>query len=138
MLKNILSYKAIFLGPLLSCHFLYINYSCNKKELIVKDKYTYVKAGFTHFMIIDHNNIHYNIHNSFWYGKWDSVEDWTNIKIGEHLRVKYYGYRFPLFGMFPNIVDTKHDEDSDKIKATEILKNIENQLVNSTAVLRHK
>ena len=66
MIKNILSYKAIFLGPLITGHFLYINYSSNKKELLVKDKYTYVKAGFTHFMIIDNNDVHYNIHNSFY------------------------------------------------------------------------
>lgn len=138
MIKNILSYKAIFLGPLITGHFLYINYSSNKKELLVKDKYTYVKAGFTHFMIIDNNDVHYNIHNSFWYGKWDSVEDWSNIKIGEHLRVKYYGYRLPLFGMFPNIVDTKHDEHIDKIKVKEFVKTIENQLVNSSAILRHR
>jgi len=138
MLKQIFSYKAMMLGPLISGHFLYILSSSNKTTLIVKDKYKYVKGGFTNFMIVDLNGVHYNIHNSFWYGKWDSVEDWTNINIGETLNVKYYGFRIPLLGLFPNIVDTKHDEHLDKLRVRNFVDKLENQLVNSSAVIRHK
>ena len=138
MLKTIFSYKATLIGPLLSAHFLYILSTNKTTEIRVQKKYKYVKCGFTHFMIVDDKNVHYNIHNSFWYGKWDSVEDWTNINIGEHLRVKYYGYRVPVFGMFPNIIDTKHDEIAENIYTRKLVDNIENQLINSTAVIRHK
>jgi hypothetical protein len=133
MLKTILSYKAILLGPLITCHAVYTSLTSKNTEVRVKNKYKYVKGGFTHFMIVDDKDVHYNIHNSFWYGKWNAVEDWTNIDIGEHLRIKYYGYRVPLFGMFPNVVDTKHDIEIDKIKNKIFVEKLQEQLVNSSA-----
>jgi hypothetical protein len=133
MLKTILPYKAILLGPLITGHFIYTSLTSNNTDIRVKNKYKYVKAGFTHFMIVDTNDIHYNIHNSFWYGKWDAVEDWTNINVGEHLRIKYYGFRAPLFGMFPNVVDTKHDIELDKMKSKIFAEKLQDQLVNSSA-----
>jgi len=64
----------------------------------------YTQNGFTEFMIIDNSGKHYNVNNSFWYWKWNSIEDWHKINKGDVLNVKYYGYRIPLFGIFPNIV----------------------------------
>jgi hypothetical protein len=55
-------------------------------------------------MIVDTKGRHYNVNNSFWFWKWDSIEDWTNLKQDETLRVKYYGYRIPELGIFPNII----------------------------------
>ena len=133
MVKNIFSYKAIFASPIVSAHFLYTSFTSHNTEIRVKNKYKYVKGGFTHFMIIDEKNVHYNVHNSFWYGKWDAVEDWSNINIGEHLCIKYYGYRIPFLGMFPNIVDTKHDLELDKIKSKRFVEKIQEQLINSSA-----
>ncbi len=136
MLKNFLSYKATLIGPILTCHALYTSLTSNNTNIHVKNKYKYVKGGFTHFMIVDTNDVHYNIHNSFWYGKWDAVEDWTNIKIGEHLRIKYYGFRVPLLGMFPNVVDTKHDMELDKIKNKIFVEKLQDQLINSSAIIK--
>ena len=77
-----------------------------KKEatIYVSKKYQFDRNGFTEFMIIDGNGHHYNVNNSLWYWKWDSIEDWAKIKKGDHLMITYYGIRSPLFGLFPNIV----------------------------------
>jgi len=73
-----------------------------EKSRIIK-KYKMVRNGFTEFMIIDQHGNHYNVNNSFWYWKWDSIEDWYNIKEGEEIQFTYYGWRVPVAGMFPNI-----------------------------------
>jgi hypothetical protein len=85
-------------------HALY-SYSTQKVDNIrIKRLYKYNKNGNTNFMLIDHNDKHYNVKNSFWYCKWTAVEDWSKLKIGDKVKVKYYGYRMPMFGTFPTIV----------------------------------
>ena len=37
----------------------------------------------------------------------DSLEDWSSIKIGDKISVRYYGWRVPIFGLFPNIVKSR-------------------------------
>ena len=80
-------------------------YGTQKTSVIhINRSYMYTQNGGTEFMVIDHNGKHYNVNNSFWYWKWNSIEDWHNIKTGDVLNVKYYGLRIPLLGVFPNIV----------------------------------
>ena len=57
-------------------------------------------------MIIDNNGRHFNINNSLWYWKWDSLEDWSKINKDDTLYVRYYGWRIPIFGIFPNIIQS--------------------------------
>jgi len=75
------------------------------EEICVTKKYKYVANGFTNFMIVDDKGRHFNVNNSFWYWKWDSIEDWTNIQSETTMVVSYYGYRIPFLGLFPNVVD---------------------------------
>jgi hypothetical protein len=75
-------------------------------------------------MIIDENNKHYNVNNSFWYWKWNSIEDWSTLRENESINIKYYGYRIPFLGFFPNIVCSK-DEVLEKNNET---KNINDML----------
>ena len=58
-------------------------------------------------MIVDNKGRHFNINNSLWYWKWDSLEDWSSIKNGDKISVRYYGWRVPIFGLFPNIVKSR-------------------------------
>jgi hypothetical protein len=53
------------------------------EEISITKKYKYVSNGFTNFMIVDDKGRHFNINNSFWYWKWDAIEDWTNIQLSE-------------------------------------------------------
>lgn len=78
------------------------------EEICVTKKYKYVSNGYTNFMIVDDNGRHFNINNSFWYWKWDAIEDWTNVQPynekDNKIVVSYYGYRIPFLGLFPNVV----------------------------------
>jgi hypothetical protein len=91
------------------CHGSFALATNKTEEICVAKKYKYVSNGFTNFMIVDTNGRHFNVNNSFWYWKWDAIEDWTNIlkegKGQEVIAVSYYGYRIPFLGMFPNVVE---------------------------------
>lgn len=50
------------------------------KQINISKKYSFVRNSYTQFMIIDEKGNHYNMINSFWYWKWNSVEDWNNIE----------------------------------------------------------
>ena len=93
-------------------HCAYAFGTAETKSIKIKDKYTFDRNGFTEFMVIDENNKHYNINNSVWYWKWDSIEDWTKLDINKQISIKYYGWRVPVFGLFPNIIMTTHDNVS--------------------------
>lgn len=66
-----------------------------------------VRHSFTNFMIIDSYNNHYNVNNSVWFWKWDSVEDYAKIKVGDTITSYCYGWRIPFLSVFPNIVGSK-------------------------------
>ena len=114
-MKNINSFfkrVCYFIGlPILSIllggHMCYAIGTKEEKELFVAKKYKFDRNGFTEFMVVDINGKHYNINNSLWYWKWNSIEDWSSIKENSTINVKFYGWRVPIFGIFPNIVNSK-------------------------------
>jgi hypothetical protein len=96
-------------------HGVYAFGTSETKFIKIKQKYTFDRNGFTEFMIIDENNKHYNVNNSIWYWKWNSIEDWHNLETSKEISIKYYGWRVPLFGLFPNIVMSQTDNVLDSI-----------------------
>lgn len=96
------------IGAALGGHACYA-YGTQKSGIIhINRSYMYTQNGGTEFMVIDHNGKHYNVNNSFWYWKWNSIEDWHKMDVDNVIEVKYYGYRFPLLGMFPNIIYSRN------------------------------
>ena len=94
--------------------------STQKEEnIVITNKYKFVTNGFTNFMIVDDKGAHFNVNNSFWFWKWDSIEDWHNLKIGDNIYAKYYGFRIPFLSCFPNIVNTKYKSILINEKSTE-------------------
>lgn len=87
-------------------HALYAYGTGNKEDIKICNKYNMVNKGDTQFMIVDDKGRHFNVNNSLWYWKWDSVEDWESMKKDDMLNVKYYGFRSPFLGLFPNIVSS--------------------------------
>jgi hypothetical protein len=84
------------------------SYGTYKTDSIQISKlYTYTNNSNSDFMIIDNHGNHYNISNSLWYWKWNSIEDWSKLKENDFINIKYYGYRIPIFGFFPNIYYSK-------------------------------
>ena len=92
----------------LSSNALYSYSTLQTDTIKIDKKYSFTQNGYTQFMIIDKNNKHYNINNSFWYWKWNSIEDWNILRENDSIKVKYYGYRIPILGFFPNIVCSKN------------------------------
>lgn len=83
-------------------------YSTKENRIItVKNKYLYTNNGYTKFMLIDSENNHYCVNNTLWFWKWNSIEDWNTIEINKPIKINYYGYRIPVFGIFPNIYHTE-------------------------------
>jgi hypothetical protein len=110
---------SLTLGTIAICgtlgHGVYAFETSGTKFIKIKQKYTFDRNGFTEFMIIDENNKHYNVNNSIWYWKWNSIEDWHNLETSKEISIKYYGWRVPLFGLFPNIVMSQTDNVLDSI-----------------------
>ena len=98
---------------MIGCNFLYAIFTREEKEIIVKKKYKFDRSGFTDFMVIDSNGKHYNLNNSLWYWKWDSIEDWHSIKEQQKLNTLTYGLRVPILGLFPNIVSCQNNKSKD-------------------------
>ena len=94
---------AAFASIGIGTHALYTYGSTTSTTIVVKDKYLFSRNGFTEFMIIDTTGKHYNVNNSFWYWKWDSIEDWCHLETNTSVNIHYYGYRIPFIGVFPNI-----------------------------------
>ena len=113
--------KGLLLVTSLASHCTYAITTNNKDVTIIEKKYTMVRNGFTEFMIIDNEGRHFNINNSLWYWKWNSIEDWHKIKEGSVIKFKYYGWRIPLFGLFPNIYMSDSDKFSDSMPKSEFI-----------------
>jgi hypothetical protein len=118
-LKLNLFISGIFLG----FHGYYAVSTKENKDICIVKKYLFVRNGFTEFMIIDKEGNHYNVNNSLWYWKWNSIEDWHNIETDKEINAKYYGWRVPIIGLFPNIVQLENTNQSNKCEQTTFSKN---------------
>jgi hypothetical protein len=107
-------YKIKVAGIGITCHLCYAISTKREKEIIVTKKYKYDANGFTNFMIVDVKGEHYNVNNSIWYMKWDSIEDWASIEVNDNINILYYGWRIPFIGIFPNIILLGKSNDKNK------------------------
>jgi len=72
-------------------HCAYAFVTVENKNIVIKRKYKFNRNGFTEFMVIDENDKHYNVNNSLWHWKWDSIEDWNKLEPNKEFNIKYYG-----------------------------------------------
>jgi len=99
----------------------YVYGTTQNKIIYIHKKYQFTRNGFTQFMIVDNNGNHYNVNNSLFYWKWDSIEDWNKMETSaeqnnKKVDIKYYGWRVPLLGLFPNIIMSDSSTSADCIK----------------------
>lgn len=100
--ENILIHSFLFICG----SFLHLSYSLGTSDFKyskIRKKYKMVRNGFTDFMIITADEKHYNVNNSLWYWKWNSIEDWHKMQEGDTIYFNYYGWRIDFLGIFPNI-----------------------------------
>lgn len=123
---NTISRETSILATKISCglgliglgtHAAYATFGETDEIIQIASKYKMNRNGFTDFMVIDTQGRHFNVNNSFWYWKWDSIEDWHMLIPGDKVNIKYYGWRWPVYGLFPNIVSSKKTIDL-KVKPT--------------------
>lgn len=119
-INRIIGLSSIGIGTaILLGHCAYALGTVENKIIKINTKYLFDRNGFTDFMIIDDNGKHYNVNNSLWYWKWDSIEDWHKLQPNKDIVIKYYGWRVPIFGLFPNIIMSKQDNVLDSMKSAE-------------------
>jgi len=99
--------NSIAVVSILSGHAAYSYMTKKETNIVVNNTYIYTNNGYTEFMVVDTLGNHYSVNNSLWYWKWDSIEEWNSMNKNETLNIKYYGYRIPLIGFFPNIYYSK-------------------------------
>ena len=125
----------LFLAP----HLGYVLSTQKEDNITISNKYKYVSNGFTNFMIVDTNGKHYNVNNSLWFWKWDSIEDWYKLKVGENIYAKCYGLRIPFLGCFPNIIDTNYTvKDTSKLYDDKHLISIDPVLTTNNDINNYK
>jgi hypothetical protein len=122
--SNELALRFGILSTVLAGHGIYAYSTEEKDAIVVTKKYKMNRNGFTDFMVIDDKGRHFNVNNSLWYWKWDSIEDWHRIqeKSEEKLLIKYYGWRMPILGLFPNITVSNRAEFLDSMSRSEFIK----------------
>lgn len=92
----------LLMGGILHGSYAYVTKTNDTIKIESTYKYTY--SGFTHFMAVDTDGVHYDVGNSLWFWKFDSIEDWKKLQPGQKIKIKKYGFRMPIFGIFPRIV----------------------------------
>jgi hypothetical protein len=113
-------------------HLIYTISTIKEENILIANKYKYVSNGFTNFMVVNDKGIHYNVNNSYWFWKWDSIENWHNLKVGQNINVQYYGLRIPFLGCFPNIIDTNAPIKNNDINVNKNYKNgIPSEIISS-------
>ena len=107
------------LTTILTGHGIYAFSTEKTDAILVSKKYKMNRGGFTDFMIIDEDGRHFNVNNSLWYWKWNAIEDWHSIDEKKQILIKYYGWRVPVLGLFPNIVISNKSEFLDSMSSAE-------------------
>lgn len=82
--------------------------SAFEKEITIAKKYTAiggVRYMYTQYMIVTTDGGIYQVSNVWWCADFNNEEDWNALDIGKKYRVKGWGYRVPLFGLYPNIYE---------------------------------
>ena len=77
-----------------------------EKDITIAKKYTAiggVRYAYTKYMIVATDGSIYQFSNVLWRADLNNEEDWHALDIGKTYRVKGWGYRVLLFGMYPNI-----------------------------------
>jgi len=99
----------VIAGIILGASMLHGTYTLGtkRKEIItVNEKYQLITRGGSMQMIKTNNNdSHYAVPSSIWFWQFKSPELWRSLEAGKTYSVQSYGWRMPLLGMFPNIVD---------------------------------
>ena len=74
-----------------------------EKIITIDEKFAYGQKNGNSQSVSDKDNNVYEIRNSIYLFHFTSAEVFNNLDINSTFKVKGYGYRIPVLGMFPNI-----------------------------------
>lgn len=85
-----------------------------KKDILIKEKYITHSNGSSNYMVVDQNDNLFRVSRCLWLLKFDNAETWNQLKINNSYTVNGYGFRFPFFRIYPNIISIEIKMIKDK------------------------
>jgi hypothetical protein len=93
---------------LIICQILYIFFTRKSKTIVLRQKFTITLWGFTRYILVDSNYDIYELSDSYWFARQDSINDWIKLKINKKYTIYYYGFTSTSLGTKPQIIDIEY------------------------------
>jgi hypothetical protein len=75
-----------------------------EREIVVKNKEGYGTRNGRSQLVTDQEGRIYSVSNNIFLWHFTSAEVFGKMEVGKRYKIKGYGVRIPVLGMFPNIV----------------------------------
>jgi hypothetical protein len=83
---------------------VYSYFTSFEKVITVKEKDSMRSGKYGKNIISDTDGNVYTIENSMFYEFFTAIELFTKIELNQSYKVKGFGYRIPILGIYPNII----------------------------------
>ena len=88
----------------LATSMVYSYFTVFEKIITVKEKDSVKTGKYGKNIISDTDGSVYTIENSIFYDFFTAMELFTKIELNQSYKVKGFGYRIPILGIYPNII----------------------------------
>ena len=82
----------------------YSYFTSFEKTITVKEKDSMKSGKYGKNIVSDTDGNVYTIENSIFYDFFTAMELFTKIELNQSYKVKGFGYRIPILGIYPNII----------------------------------
>ena len=107
--ENKVTVGVVSIAMALGAHGLYSAFTHKEQINIVDKQIINDGAKFSRFMVITNNGKWFEIPASWYHWQWNVPEMWSSINKGSYV-VTYYGWRSPVLGMYPGIIELNKTE----------------------------
>ena len=83
---------------------IYSYFTSFEKIIKVKEKDSIRTGKYGQNIIADTDENVYSVANSMFYNFFSAMELFTKIEVNQSYKVKGFGYRIPILGIYPNII----------------------------------
>ena len=83
---------------------VYSYFTSFEKKITVKEKDSVKTGKYGKNIVSDTDGNVYTIENSMFYDFFTAIELFTKIELNQSYKVKGFGYRIPILGIYPNII----------------------------------
>ncbi len=107
-MENIVSILLTIIYGFVGCQIVYIFLTRKNRNIVIRQKFTITSWGFTKYIVVDSNNVIYEISSSWWFAKNDAITDWIKLKVNKKYNVFCYGFTSRIAGLNPQIIDVNN------------------------------